>query len=365
MGKTRITELNEFGQSAWLDYISHSLIETGKLKKMIGIGLRGMTSNPTIFEKAIGSGSDYDAAVQKLYADKKTTFEIYDDITIRDIQDATDIFMPVYKETGGLDGYVSLEINPKLAYDTKATIEEGNRLHKKVDRPNLMLKVPATEDGFEAVEELTASGINVNVTLIFSLAQYVKTADAYLNGVKRFIEGGGDASKVRSVASVFVSRIDSSIDKLLDNAKAGLKGTAAVANSSLIYGKFTEIFSSAKFRELEGRGANLQRVLWGSTSTKNPAYSDIKYVTELIGRDTVNTLPENTFNAFLDQGAVKEALTSDTSGAEKIISDLKEVGIDVNDICAQLLKDGVAAFEKSFDSLLKTITEKSRKLCIK
>ena len=365
MGRTKIMELNELGQSAWLDYISRSLIEAGKFKELIGLGLRGVTSNPTIFEKAIGSGYDYDPAIQKLCAEKKTAFEIYDDITIKDIQDATDIFMPVYKETSGLDGYVSLEINPKLAYDTKATIKEGNRLHKKVDRPNLMLKVPSTKDGFEAVEELTASGINVNITLIFSLAQYVKTADAYLNGVKRFIESGGDASRVRSVASVFVSRIDSSIDKLLDGKNAGLKGKAAVANSSLIYGRFTEIFSSTKFRELESKGANLQRVLWGSTSTKSPAYSDIKYVTELMGKNTVNTLPENTFNAFLDHGAVKEVLMSDTSEAEKVIADLKEIGIDVNDVCARLLKDGVAAFEKSFDSLLETITEKSKKLCAK
>lgn len=374
MVKTRISELNEFGQSAWLDYISRSLMASGKLEKMIGLGLRGMTSNPTIFDKAIGSGNDYDKIIQKLNSDGKSTFEIYDEITVRDVQDAADIFAPVYKESKGLDGYVSLEVNPKLAYSTRETIEEGRRLHKKVNRPNVMFKVPSTKEGFEAIEELTASGINVNITLIFSLKQYINSARAYIKGIKGFLQSGGDASKVRSVASVFVSRIDTAVDKALDQMLSeerdsrqiakltSLKGTAAVANSQIIYGEFLKISSSGEFKQLEKRGVNVQRVLWGSTSTKNPAYSDIKYVTDLIGRDTVNTLPENALEAFLDHGEVKEALTSDVSNAENIISNLKKFKIDVDEVCAKLLEDGVVAFEKSFDSLLETIARKSEKL---
>lgn len=368
MKNTSIKKLAEFGQSIWLDNINRAMIENGKLKANIQLGLRGLTSNPTIFDKAIGGSGDYDRQIAKLSGQNKTVFDIYDDLTIKDIQDAADIFLPVYEETKNLDGYVSLEINPALAFDKQKTIEEGRRLHKKVNRPNLMLKVPSTEQGFEAIEALTASGINVNVTLIFSLRQYIKSALAYLKGLKSFLKEKGDISKVCSVASVFVSRVDTAADDLLerklsaDNKLVSLKGKAAVANASLIYKKYLEIFSGKEFEGLEKNSACSQRVLWGSTGTKNPAYSDIKYVAELIGRNTINTVPEGTFEAFLEHGVVKEALTKNIKKAQCIIDDLREIGIDVDKICEELQKKGVVLFENSFKSLLASIGEKMKSL---
>jgi len=360
MPKTSIQELNTFGQSVWLDNINRSMIKTGKLKQMIELGLCGMTSNPTIFDKAISSGTDYDEKILELCEAGKSTFEIYDDLTVRDVQDAADIFLPVYKESSGLDGYVSLEINPRLAYKTEETIKEAKRLYQKVNRPNVMFKVPVTSQGFSAIEELVALGININSTLIFSLEQYINTANAYIRGIKRILQNKGDVSRIRSVASVFVSRIDTSVDNLLEKKAQimPLGGKAARSNSRLIYKKYLEIFSSAEFKQIREKGGHLQRVLWGSTSTKNPDYSDIKYVSELIAKNTVNTMPEQTFNAFLDHGKVKEALTSDASEAQKIIDTLKNLGIDINDVCARLLEEGVVAFEKSFDSLLNSIEKK-------
>jgi transaldolase len=367
MPENSIRELNEFGQSVWLDNINRSMIRTGKLKQMIELGLCGMTSNPTIFDKAISSSTDYDERIIELCEAGKSTFEIYDDLSIRDVQDALDAFLPIYRESNGLDGYVSLEINPRLAYKTEETIKEGKRLYQKVNRPNVMFKVPATRQGFKAMEELVASAININSTLIFSLEQYINTANAYIRGIKRILQDKDDVSRVRSVASVFVSRIDTSVDNLLEQKKktslVSLKGKAAVSNSGLIYQKYLEIFSSADFKQLQKQGANEQRVLWGSTSTKNPDYSDIKYVSELIAKNTVNTMPEQTLYAFLDHGKVKQALTSDASEAQKIITTLKNLGIDINDICAQLLKDGVLAFEKSFDSLLNSLEKKKNIVC--
>ena len=368
---TTIQQLDSLGQSIWLDNINRTMIESGKLKEMIVEGLLGMTSNPTIFDKAISSSSEYDKYMQELCSKGKSAFEIYDELTVKDVQDATDIFRPVYEKTNGLDGYVSLEINPKLAYKTEETITEGKRLHKKVNRDNLMLKVPSTDEGFKAVEELTALGMNINITLIFSLEQYIKTFEAYIKGIKRFLESGGDASKVRSVASVFVSRIDTVIDAKLDELieRGGnkeelqrLKGKAAVANSALIYKKYLDFISSDEFKVLQAKGVNIQRVLWGSTSTKNLAYNDLKYVEELIGKNTVNTVPGNTYEAFLDHGQPKEALTSDASDAQQSISSLRAVGIDINDVCKELLEKGVIAFEKSFDSLLEHIETKVKKL---
>jgi transaldolase len=370
MPKTKIEELARFGQSIWLDSISRSMIKTGKLRELISDGLKGMTSNPTIFDNAISSSSDYDEQMKELHKQNKSTFEIYDDLTVKDVQDAADIFKPVYEKTKGLDGYVSLEVNPKLAFQTEETIEEAKRLHKKVDRPNVMFKVPATEAGFPAITELLSEGININITLIFSRDQYVKTASAYLEGIKKLLKKGGDLSKTASVASVFISRIDTAIDSLIEEKISGdhspdiinkltpLKGRAAVANSKLIFKKHLDIFLGRKFLDLRKKGANVQRVLWGSTGTKNPEYSDIKYVTELIGKPTVNTLPQKTLDAFQDHGSCKEALTVDVEKAEEAVKTLGESGIDLNTVCAKLLEDGLAAFEKSFDSLLNTIENK-------
>ena len=367
MSKTIVEQLGELGQSVWLDYISRSLIATGRLKELIGLGLTGMTSNPTIFDKAINSGSAYNNQIQELKEQGKSIFEIYDDVTITDIQDAADTFRPVYERTKGQDGYVSLEINPHLAYKTKETIEEGKRLARKVNRSNVMFKVPATDDGYEAIAALLAEGINVNVTLIFALEQYRKTAAAYLEGIKRLLEKSGDAQSVRSVASVFVSRIDTASDNLLDQLQgqkeaASLKCKAAVANANLIYREYIRIFSEEGFKRSEKQGASVQRVLWGSTGTKNLAYSDIKYMAELIAKDTVNTVPENTLEAFLDHGTVQETITADADEAQKIIDAFQGVGIDINAVCAKLLKDGVAAFEQSFDSLLEAIEKKTRNM---
>jgi transaldolase len=365
VSKTTIEQLGEFGQSIWFDYISRSLITSGRLKELIDMGVTGMTSNPTIFDQAINSGSDYDVQIRELKKAGKSVFEIYDAITIKDIQAAADIFRPIYERSKGLDGYVSLEINPQLAYQTRETIEEGKRLAKKVTRPNVMFKVPATEAGYEAITTLLAEGINVNVTLIFSLEQYQKTAASYLAGIKKLLKNKGTARQVRSVASVFVSRIDTTVDALLDKlpenkGTASLKGKAATANANLIYCAYARIFASDEFKALEKQGATIQRVLWGSTGTKNPAYSDIKYVAELIGKDTVNTVPEKTLEAFLDHGVVKETCTADADEAHKVIDTLQKLGIDIDDICAQLLTDGVVAFEKSFLSLLAAIEKKAK-----
>jgi transaldolase len=277
------------------------------------------------------------------------------------------MFKPVYEKTNGQDGYVSLEINPELAYKTEETIEEGKRLHEKVDRPNLMLKVPATDEGFGAIVALLGEGINVNITLIFSLDQYVRTAQAYLRGMNKLIDKQGDVSGVSSVASVFVSRVDTVADKMIDDATEqetgeaakselrSLKGRAAVANSHLIYSKHVEVFSGKEFELLKEKGARVQRVLWGSTGTKNPSYSDVKYVVELIARNTVNTLPDQTLEAFLDHGVIKEGLTAAAEESRNTIHSLKRFGIDIESICAKLLIDGAAAFTKSFESLLLTI----------
>ena len=374
MAKTTLQELSEFGQSIWLDYISRSLIETGKLKNMIEHGLRGMTSNPSIFDKAISTSDDYDESIFELFKKGLSAFEIYDELTVKDIQEAADIFMPVYESTNGLDGYVSLEINPNLAYKTEETIAEGKRLYEKVNRPNLMLKVPATLQGFPAVEELVSYGYNVNVTLIFSLEQYKRTAYSYIKGIQEFLDSGGDASRVQSVASVFVSRVDTVIDKLLDEKLItetdedrrrfipGLKGQGAVSNCRFIYKECLEIFYANELKELLAQGVNLQRVLWGSTSTKNPAYSDTKYIEELIGKSTVNTVPQDTIEAFLDHGKVKEVLGRDANESHTVINKLLAMGINIEDVCNQLLKDGVLVFEKAFNSLLEHIDAKAKKL---
>jgi len=375
MSKTKIQELADFGQSLWLDYIDKKMIVSGKLKGMVEGGLKGMTSNPTIFEQAITRSGDYDEDIKFLKDEGKNIFQIYDELTIADVKKAADEFLPVYEETNGLDGYVSLEINPQLADNTEESIKEGKRLFNKVGRANLMIKVPATDEGFLVVEELIANKINVNVTLIFSQEQYINAVKAYLNGLNRLAAKKGNLGGVRSVASVFVSRIDTAVDKLLNDkiamdgsdetdAVKSLLGKAAVANSRLILRKFKELFGSQEFETLSKKGANIQRVLWASTGTKNPEYSDIKYVQELMTSPTVNTVPEKTLDAFIKHGEIKEGCNCGCGGKNStaIMAALNEIDVDVNNICSDLLKAGVESFSKSFKLLLTSIEGKVNQL---
>jgi len=369
----KLQELAQFSQSVWLDNINRKLFATGRLKELIAEGLLGMTSNPTIFENAITKSDDYDEEILSLAKEGRSTFEIYDELTVKDIQTAADLFRPVYDSTNGLDGYVSLEINPLLARKTKETIEEGKRLHGKVKRPNLMLKVPATDEGYEAIEVFTSLGMNVNATLIFSRAQYKSTVESYLRGIRKLIEKGGDARKVRSVASVFVSRIDTTVDKMLAEKMESeecrairgsmepMLGKAAVANSLAIYGIHRELFSTAEFQELKDKGAHHQRPLWASTGTKNPSYSDIKYVEELLVKNSVNTMPEGTLAAFMEHGRIEDVEKNCEEAGDTILW-LAEKGIDIDQVCQKLLTDGVASFAKSFESLLASIESKAKKL---
>lgn len=368
--KTLLHQLYDFRQSPWLDYISRKIIDKGHLEKMIDSGIVGVTSNPTIFDKAVKTGQDYDSAIKELALKGKNKEEIYDNITIRDIKDACDIFLPVYQQTDNKDGFVSLEVNPYLAYDTETTTKEAERLFQLINKPNLMIKVPATEAGFPAVEALLSQGINVNITLIFSREQYIKSARAYLNGIEKAHLKRKNISKIASVASIFVSRVDSAVDSILekqvsqsdsDIQKSELKdlmGKAAIANGHMIYREYRNIFSLNRFQELAEEGAFVQRVLWASTSAKNPDYSDIKYIQELIARNTVNTMPEETIEAFLDHGHVKNAIPEESSQDKLVLSRLDERKIMIDDICQQLLKDGIKKFIESYDSLLDSIEQK-------
>ncbi|HLF19124.1 MAG TPA: transaldolase [Candidatus Omnitrophota bacterium] len=377
MSQSTMQQLAQHGQSAWLDFISRSMLDSGKLEELIQNGLRGMTSNPSIFNNAIGQTNEYDEQIIKYKHQGKSTFEIYDELTIKDIQEACDLFAEVYKKTNRLDGYVSLEINPKLANKVGEQIDEGLRLFKKVKRPNCMIKVPSTQEGFPVIEELIANKVNVNVTLIFSLEQYMETVQAYFRGLDRLSKKVNDLSVVRSVASVFVSRIDTLVDKQLsellskekDETKKAklqqLKGKAAVANCRIIFEKFKQLFFSDEFKRLFDKGANEQRVLWGSTSTKNPEYKDIKYVTELITKPTINTIPEKTLYAFLDHGEVKEAFAYPVEAAEETIEELRQCGIDIDKVCLKLLDDGVVAFEDAFEALMHSIEKKAAQLSLR
>lgn len=365
--KTRIEQLSEFGQSIWFDNISRSIIDSGELNSLIEIGISGVTSNPTIFDKAITGSDDYTDKIKELKSKGLSTFEIYDELTVEDICDTADLFRPVFEQTQGRDGYVSLEVNPLSAHKIKETIQEAKRLHRKVNRANVLFKIPATENGLEAAKTLLTEGINVNFTLLFSLKQYMQVANTFLEAANEFHKRGGDLRNICSVASIFVSRIDTAVDKIVDDNlknqkdRAGIKilqskrGKAAVANSGLIFAKFLEIFSEEKFLELNSKGLKPQRPLWASTSTKNPEYSDIKYVTELIGKSTINTIPRPTIDAFLDHGIIEEALSPDITKAEEIVTSLRSFGIDIEEVCAELLKQGVVAFQDSFNSLLRTI----------
>jgi transaldolase / glucose-6-phosphate isomerase len=367
-----LKDLLKFGQSVWLDYIRRDLITSGELERLIQEdGLRGMTSNPAIFEKAIAGSTDYADILESLRSrsdlDAKARYEL---IAIRDIQDATDLLRPIYDDSKRHDGYVSLEVSPYLARDTQGTLEEARRLWKAVGRPNLMIKVPGTREGIPAFEELISEGININVTLLFSQEVYQQVAEAYIRGLERFAAGGGDVSCIASVASFFISRIDNSADAEVSTRLKSAKnpqeeqklksvlGKVAIANGKLAYQRYLNIFSGARWDKLKTKGAQVQRVLWASTSTKNPAYSDILYVQELIGPDTVNTIPPATFDAFRDHGQPRETLTEDVEGAKQVMKTLAELGISIDRVTDKLTDDGVRLFEEAFDKLLAAV-EKS------
>jgi transaldolase len=362
-----LQRLEQLGQSIWYDNISRSLIHSGELERMVKEGLLGVTSNPTIFDKAITGSTDYDTQIRELLRTMPPPGipELIQALMATDIQTATDVLRPVYDRTRGRDGYVSIEVTPTKAHDTPATIEEARLLWKRIGRPNLMVKIPATREGLPAIEQTLAEGININVTLIFSVARYRDVADAYLRGMERRVDAGQPLAGVASVASVFVSRVDTLVDDLL-RKKAGadaerfqaLMGKAAVANSKMVYAAFREAFSGERWERLRNRGAAVQRPLWGSTSTKNPAYRDLIYVDPLIGRDTVNTVPPATYAAILDHGTPALTVEADLPGARKTLADLAAAGIDMDRVMKKLEEDGVAAFEKSFDGLAKNLEQK-------
>jgi transaldolase len=362
-----LKELTRKGQSVWLDFISRKLICNGDLKRLVeNDGVRGVTSNPTIFEKAIAGSTDYDQTLRALLSkDPDADVEkLYEPLAIEDIRMAADVLRPVYDETDAADGYVSLEVSPHLAHDTQATIAEARRLRAEVDRPNLMIKVPATPDGIPAVETLIAEGVNVNITLMFSMAHYEAVARAYINGLAR----STNPAKIASVASFFVSRVDTMVDRALESlgtAQAlALLGKIAIANSKMVYNRFLQIFHGEGFAALRQRGARVQRPLWASTGTKNPKYSDVLYVENLIGRETVNTLPPDTLKAFEDHGRIiEDAVRENLDDAAAVLGRLKALGIDLNTIAEKLQADGVASFTASFDQLMAAL-EKKRKSMI-
>ena len=366
MAKTPLQELADHGQSVWIDYLSRPFVQDGDLAGLVEQGIVGVTSNPTIFQGAIAEGDAYDDQIRELVEKGESEpKEIFQELAASDIREACDLLRPVFDEGNGKDGYVSLEVDPNLALDTQGTADEAKRLHALIDKPNLFIKIPATKEGLPAFEDSIAAGIPVNVTLIFSLERHREVAEAYIRGVKRLADDGGDVSKVASVASFFVSRVDSEADKRLDEAGGHdeLKGKLAIANAKLAYQTYKEVFSGAEWEALEAKGATKQRCLWASTSTKNPEYRDVIYVEELAGPDTVNTMPRETVEAVLDHGEIRaNALEEDVEGARKLLEELKAAGIDYDDVVETLEKEGVKKFADSFKELFSHIEEKRDQL---
>lgn len=367
--KNPLKQLLDYGQSMWLDYIRRDLFTTGKLKQMIADdGLRGMTSNPAIFEKAIADSSLYDDILKSLASRKDLDATgKFEQIAIRDIQDAADALRPVYEQSKFRDGYVSLEVSPYLARKTKETIDEARRLWKAVQRENVMIKVPGTAEGLPAIRQLIGEGLNINITLLFAQEVYEKVAEAYIAGLEEIAARGGNLKKIASVASFFISRIDSLVDsqlndRLKNTADASqqsllksLLGKVAIANGKLTYQRYQRLFSGPRWQALAAKGAQTQRVLWASTSTKNPNYRDVIYVEELIGPDTVNTMPPATIDAFRDHGLLRNSLTEDVAGAQKVMDDLARAGISIKEVTDKLTQDGVKLFADAFDKLLAAV----------
>ncbi len=363
---TKLHELNELGQAVWYDNISLSLIKSGDLQKLLDTGIRGVTSNPTIFDKAISGSTDYDEAIQALAVGGKSIDDIYQKLTLKDIGYAADLLRMTYHNSNCQDGYVSLEVNPNLARDTEGTIAQARELFAALDRPNIMIKVPATPEGIPAIKKLISEGININITLMFSLEHYDAVAEAYISGLEELIENEGDPAKVSSVASFFVSRVETAVDKALDDIGSpealSLKGKTAIANAKVTYKRFKETFRGNRWQKLVEAGAQLQRPLWASTGTKNPEYSDTVYVDNLIGPHTVNTVPPPTLEAFLNHGTVKETLDLGVVEAQAHLNELARLGVDLLALTEKLQDDGVKAFIKSFESLMESITKKQQLL---
>jgi len=359
----RLKKLQEIGQSVWMDSLSRDDIQNGNLQRMMEDGVLGVTSNPTIFQQAIAQSELYDEELQELAEKTDDAKEIFRRIAVRDIQDACDIFMPVYDQTEHKDGYVSLEVAPELAFDTEGTITRARLVWEMVDRPNLLVKIPATKEGLPAIEESIAAGISVNVTLIFSLERYRAVAQAYIRGLERLVEGGGDPSKVASVASFFVSRVDTETDRRLEEVgREHLKGRLAIDNAKIVYQEFKKIFSGPRWESLESRGATKQRPLWASTSTKTPEYKDTIYVDNLIGPETVNTMPLSTLKATMNHAEVRPTLDEGIEEARKLFEELKEASVDYDEVVEVLEKEGVQKFVDSYSELIEEIEHKSNRL---
>ncbi|MDO6810941.1 transaldolase [Zobellia galactanivorans] len=358
----RLHKIQEHGQSIWLDLLDRKLMDTGKLKQLIEEdGLRGLTSNPAIFEKAISNSSDYDEDIISLSQKELDNEGIFFELAIKDIQRAADIFKPVYDQTNGMDGYVSLEVSPLLAKDSLATFEQAQELWNKIDRKNVMIKIPGTEEGLEAIQKCITEGININVTLLFGLDRYRSVAETYLKGLEERAADGKSVSEVSSVASFFLSRIDVLVEPLLkEKGLEDLIGEVAIASAKKAYEIYNEVFTTDRFKELEAKGAKPQRLLWASTSTKDPSFRDVKYVEALIGENTVNTVPMDTLDAFRDHGQVADSLSTDLDKATMALHRIDQSGIDINDLTQQLEDEGIEKFNTPFNTLLTTIENQKK-----
>lgn len=364
--QSKMQRLLDLRQAVWLDYLSRGMTRGGHLQAMIDDGLRGMTSNPTIFEHAIGGTADYDDALRQVASSSKTDREVFEALAIEDVREATDLFRPVYDSTDGGDGFVSLEVSPQLAHDTDRSVAEARRLWKAVDRPNVMIKIPGTREGWPAIERCLGEGININITLLFSVEHYQAVADAYLRALEARVARAQSLDRVASVASLFVSRVDTEIDKRLQRlggALLELRGQVAIASARLAYATFLEVTRTDRWRALEAAGAKPQRLLWASTGTKNPEYSDVRYVESLIGPDTITTVPPETLKLFEEHGRISATLNDDTlSSARRVMDALSNGGIDFADVNHTLEEEGIEKFVKSFDALLDVIAKKRRSL---
>jgi transaldolase len=365
MSRSRLHQLSELGQSVWIDSLSREWLRTGELQRLMDEdAVVGVTSNPTIFQKAMSEGGWYDGQLRDVLAETDDLREVFFRLAFDDIREACDLMKQAWDVTEGQDGYVSLEVDPGLAHDTEGTIEQAQRFHDEIRRPNLYVKIPATEPGLPAIEEMIARGKSINVTLIFGLDRYAAVAEAYIRGLERFVESGGDASMVTSVASFFVSRVDTEADKRLETIGGHdhLKGRLAISNAKLAYQRCKEIFSGERWERLAARGGSRQRCLWASTSTKNPEYRDVMYVEELIGPETVNTMPRETIEAFQDHGEIRLTLEDGLDESRQLFEELAQAGVDYDDVTRVLEEEGVQKFADSFEELLEGIAAKRGEL---